>query len=354
MDIKKSTDILIIGAGLTGLTAAVELIKHGRSVTILESRERIGGRILTIGSKSNQPIELGATWLGIKHEHLNSLLSELAIPIFKQKIGGRAVFEPISTSPPYVVSVPETDTPSYRIAGGTDKLIQSLYEKLQNADIHLSEKVLSIEESEDGLKVQSQKAIYHAKKVISTVPPNLLVNQIKFIPSLPDDFLATAKSTHTWMDDSIKVALTYSEPFWSEPPTSGTIVSNVGPVSEMYDHSNYENSFFALMGFISGSYYTLTKEERREKIINQLVKYYGAVAKSFLSYEEMVWRTEADTFYPYNAHIVPHQNNGNEIYQNAQMKDRFIIAGTETSKVFPGYMEGAVFSGHYAAELAKQ
>ena len=102
-----STDILIIGAGLSGLTSAAILVKQGLSVTILESRSRIGGRILTVGYTENKPVELGATWLGNQHKSLRELLASLGIDTFKQEIGGKAMFEPISTSPPYTVSVPK-------------------------------------------------------------------------------------------------------------------------------------------------------------------------------------------------------------------------------------------------------
>ncbi|MGY8990948.1 MAG: FAD-dependent oxidoreductase, partial [Rhodospirillales bacterium] len=41
-------DVIIIGAGMAGITAARELTRAGRSVAILEARDRIGGRIKTI------------------------------------------------------------------------------------------------------------------------------------------------------------------------------------------------------------------------------------------------------------------------------------------------------------------
>lgn len=56
------------------------------------------------------------------------------------------------------------------------------------------------------------------------------------------------------MGESIKVGLTYATPFWREK-SSETIFSNVGPIPEMYDHSNAEETYFGLMGFLNGAYH---------------------------------------------------------------------------------------------------
>jgi monoamine oxidase len=58
------SDVLIIGAGIAGLTAALDLARSGRRVTILEASSRIGGRILTaIEPATRHPIELGAEFI---------------------------------------------------------------------------------------------------------------------------------------------------------------------------------------------------------------------------------------------------------------------------------------------------
>ena len=54
--------VLIVGAGVSGLAAARELQRAGYAVTILEARERIGGRVWT-DRRFATPIDLGASWL---------------------------------------------------------------------------------------------------------------------------------------------------------------------------------------------------------------------------------------------------------------------------------------------------
>lgn len=343
------SDIIIIGAGLTGLAIAYLLKQKGITTTIIEARERLGGRIYTKYKDQDNTAaqEMGATWLGKKHSYLVQLLDELKIDIFEQVLGESAIYEPISTSPHQLVTLPPNSDPSYRIKGGSTALINALVQQLEAHQIYLGQVVKSIEKNDNDLTVQSATHHFKAPIVISTLPPCLFAKMIKVSPALPDTLLEVAEKTHTWMGESIKVLLTYKTPFWRDKDTSGTIFSNVGPIPEMYDHSNYEDSFFALKGFFNGAYFSITKEERLQLVLRQLRKYFGTKADNFLTYEETVWRNEPFTFANYTDHILPHQNNGHPIYQNAYLEGKLFIAGSETASDFPGYMEGAVRSARF-------
>lgn len=57
-------DVIVVGAGAAGLAAAAHLSRNGKSVCILEARERIGGRILTARPRGSVvPLELGAEFI---------------------------------------------------------------------------------------------------------------------------------------------------------------------------------------------------------------------------------------------------------------------------------------------------
>jgi len=67
------------------------------------------------------------------------------------------------------------------------------------------------------------------------------------------------------------------------------------------------------------------------------------------SYHETVWREEPFTFAEYSVPVFPHQNNGDSVYKKPLFDGRLHIAGTETSSVSPGYMDGAVGSAKRVA-----
>ena len=76
------TEILIIGAGAAGLAAAVELSKAGRSVVVIEARDRSGGRMFTQHtSGSNHPVELGAEFIHGKSPVLFSIIEQAKLKV---------------------------------------------------------------------------------------------------------------------------------------------------------------------------------------------------------------------------------------------------------------------------------
>src|ERR1700736_1358212 len=56
-------DVAIIGAGAAGIAAARRLIERGVSVMVIEARERIGGRAVTVATPEGWPVDLGCEWL---------------------------------------------------------------------------------------------------------------------------------------------------------------------------------------------------------------------------------------------------------------------------------------------------
>lgn len=336
--------ILIIGGGLSGLLTAYRLKQNGIPFKILEARSRIGGRIHTIYGSTQIPVEMGATWFNDTHSNLKELLHELKIDYFEQYMKGSVFYQPSINEPVQSIQIP-SQAPSYRISGGSSTLIQALYSQLDSKDILLNQTVKEIKFQENSIQVIADE-VFEATNIVMAIPPKLWSKKIIFNPSLPLDLMQIAAETHTWMEDSIKIGITYKEPFWQKENQSGALFTNAGPITELYDHCNHERSTFALCGFLSTSFKQLSLEERKSSVMTQLKNAFGKDAENFIDYNECIWSKEKDTFEANKDFLFPHQNNGNPIFSKSFFNGRLLISSAESSPEFSGYMDGAVFAGN--------
>lgn len=83
-------DVVVIGAGFAGMTAARRLTEAGRSVRLLEARDRVGGRTDTI-EVAGTMVDIGGQWVGPGQDRLYSLAEELGVEVFPQYEQGEVV-----------------------------------------------------------------------------------------------------------------------------------------------------------------------------------------------------------------------------------------------------------------------
>lgn len=83
-------NVVVVGAGYAGITAARTLHRAGRDVLVLEAAERIGGRVLT-EQHAGVPIDLGGMWLGAGHDRFATLADEADATTFPTPEHGDAV-----------------------------------------------------------------------------------------------------------------------------------------------------------------------------------------------------------------------------------------------------------------------
>ena len=89
----KKNKVLVIGAGISGLAAAKNLNDSGYDVTILEAKDRIGGRLYTDRSLG-VPLEVGANWIHDNNPETNPIMKikkELGLKAHKCSVAGPAV-----------------------------------------------------------------------------------------------------------------------------------------------------------------------------------------------------------------------------------------------------------------------
>ncbi|MBM7060206.1 flavin monoamine oxidase family protein [Pseudomonas sp. UL073] len=75
-------DVIVVGAGISGLTAAWRLAQAGKRVRVLEANPRVGGRTLNYRFATGEVVEVGGQWVGPTQQRILGLLAELGLETF--------------------------------------------------------------------------------------------------------------------------------------------------------------------------------------------------------------------------------------------------------------------------------
>jgi monoamine oxidase len=130
----RHADVVVVGAGFAGLTAARELVRKGKSVIVLEARHRVGGRALNKELDGGVVSERGATFVGPTQTRIQRLAREVGVEKFRNFNEGDNVYlhdgqrttysdtGPTGTAPPDLEILPDIAT----VVGKLDQMAREV------------------------------------------------------------------------------------------------------------------------------------------------------------------------------------------------------------------------------------
>lgn len=137
-------DVIVVGAGLSGLQAALDIQRAGLKCLVLEARDRVGGKTLSLRSNtSGQPVaksELGAAWINDTNQSsMWRLAQEFGLKTYKQNIIGDVVVQDTDGA---LIKFRYGDVPKYSSAQDTASCIE-IRDKVHEASVSQSPSIFS-------------------------------------------------------------------------------------------------------------------------------------------------------------------------------------------------------------------
>lgn len=352
--------MVVVGAGVAGLTAAHALVSRGITVTVLEARQRVGGRVMTVpvAGDAEGHLDLGATWHWDDQPLVGALAAEVGVASFPQPVTGRTVHERDDGSPPRLVDAPGAQSPvALRFVDGAARLCEALAAFLPPGALEFENDVTDLTDDGDAVVVTVDTAEEggverRASHVVLAVPPRLALQNVRFRPDLPSDLVEAMRLTPTWMGEAIKCVAVYDSPFWRHAGLSGSAFSDVGPLAEVHDASGRDGHPAALWGFVAldADWRAMGPAERVPRVLEQLGRLFGPAGADPLEYSERDWSADPYTCEDEHFHETP-LPYGAQLLGQPHWDGRLVFAGSETVEEGGGHLEGAVASGRRAARL---
>lgn len=433
-------DVIIIGAGYAGLTAARNLKRAGKNILLLEARDRVGGRIYTKYLDEKTYVDLGGQWIGPTQTKMYELCKEYQTEIFPTYNKGksslyflnqlkfyrtyipplplfallnlnkgiqritrlskqiilqqpwlspdakkwdnmnteewinqtiknpkarsifRVAFEAVFATHPANVSMLHTlfyiksgknfDTLTEikngaqqdRIYGGAQSICIKMANELKE-ELLLNKGVTSVSQDDKGVEVKGKDFLYQAKKIIIAVPPPV-AGKINFEQALPENRMKLMQQQ--FMGSVVKCYAIYKTPFWRKKKLNGGCLLPDELVSVTFDNSPKDGSKGILMGFAlaekAKQIMQCDEAKRKKLVLDCFSKFLGDDALHCETYIDYCFTDEEWSLGCYAGIMPPNAITacGSALREPC---GNIHWAGTETSDIWNGYMEGAVRSG---------
>ncbi|MDJ0857914.1 MAG: NAD(P)/FAD-dependent oxidoreductase [Dinoroseobacter sp.] len=347
-------DVVVIGAGLSGLTAATVLREVGAEVLVIDADRQIGGRIRAFRDReTNEALaDLGPTWIWPKHQPIvANWLKRLGLETFSQFNGGDAVILGYGPAP-FRQPLPGQDGIA-RLVGGPTAFIEALASRLDPGTIRTASPAIGIHEEGSGrIGVHlGSGEVLSAQRVIISMPLRVAAATVD-MPWAPPELANVMRRTPTWMSTHAKAIALYDRPFWRDAGLSGRIASRTGTLVEAHDHSGQSGAPAAIFGFVGWPPEIRKRDPEglRHAILNQLTECFGPAAAHPTNLMVQDWATNPNIVSDVDlSQPADHPDVGPAILRQAHLGGRIRFAVSEVSGVSPGLIEGALAAGEQAA-----
>ena len=349
------TDVIVIGAGLSGLVATTLLLEQGRSVVLLEASDWPGGRILSLRDPDSGEVlgDLGPTWVWPPYQPVVAQwLKRLELGTFVQFEAGNAALDFGPKAPVQFQPLPGQHGIA-RIVGGPAAMIEKLVASLPDGVLLTGRTVKMVSTLGTGVTVETGQETYIADQAIVAVPVRVAEDRISWSPALSDTLVHAMQGVPTWMSVHAKALVVYTTAFWREAGLSGRIASRSGPLAEAHDISGEAGTPAAIFGFVGWPHDVRLKDKNQLKseIVTQLVRCFGQQADQPIHVHVEDWAdnplicTLRDLAEPIN-----HPDVAPGILRRPHADGRIVFGVSETADVSPGLIEGALAAGMRTAK----
>lgn len=347
---EKKENVIIIGAGAAGLTAAYLLNQQGIDVQILEATSNYGGRMKRTLNFANFPIPLGAEWLHVERGVFDEIINDSSIDInvntthYKPNVdyglleGNKVSLEDLD------FTIDQKFINSTWFDFFEEYLIPSV-----GAQIAFEKVVTSIDYTGEKIFVKTANETFSADKVILTVPVKILQNgALNFVPELPKNKVKAINKVTVW--DGCKAFIEFSEKFY--PTFTGFDITPESAGQKLYYDAAYgqDTSQHILGLFAVGEgtlpYVNLSDTELKDYMLAELDELFDGQASA--NYIKHIFQNWNEAPYANGAYVYDQENWKRIRTLGQSVENKLFFAGD-------AYTEGEDWSSvHTAARSAKR
>jgi len=401
-------DVVVVGAGFTGLTIAHELFRSGVSFIVLEARDRVGGKTESAVDDRGRLVDTGGQFANDDMTEVLTLAAAAGAERVHAAHPGRAVTVPVGVEgDPWAeakglldglgaaemadrrnvmrwvagldVRDPVRDAVRSALNGATccdsrripvssvaqwnertpmtAPELQSWFRPtMHSLALHLAAPFTdrirldcparAMHIHDESVDVVALDQVWHARQVVIAAPPSAY-RSLFVTPPLPDDILDAAAAFEP--GTVIKYLLGYDRPFWLDHGRNGIAQFLTPPGVYLADTSLPEAP--TLVGFVGGptaqEWLRHSPAQRRAAVLHHAATAFSHEALQPVSFLERIWATDEWGGGGYSN--VPTTHAPDAVKTLVAGLPLVTFAGTELAARFPGYVEGAITAGRAAA-----